>query len=538
MSIDDEDSLGAYLKNKNKDQNMNLVNEDEIEKDKKEEEEIFRRYEKIGNLTDIQSIQESNLIKNYDKEGNKYYNEYKYVKLLGRGSYSKVKLVIKDDVKYAMKIIDKKVLKSKKIFKQDKDGNVIITNLLKDALKEIAILKKLDHPNIIKLYEILHNHQKQKIYLILEYAEYGDIVEYDEDKGIFSINKHLEKFYKKINEGTNKKINDEDKIYYNEDDIRHFCKHILLGLDYLHKNGIIHHDIKPNNILLCKQKICKITDFNFSSILENLNEDNIGTNGESADNFRAPETIHLDDEINGKDYPTYQGKPLDIWALGITLYIITYLKFPFDTDKGVLELYKIIKQEKIRFPLEPWYSRKIKFLIKSCLEKDPRNRKSVDEIIKILMVHRRENLDKFKPVFLKRKYTIDIPNNELVLTLDFISNSCSAVFEDKSVIKLEKKYSKPIIPEGRSQVKPIIKDNKISKKNSNNIIIEKTEIKRGNSIKMDFITIVKEKIEEIRMDDDNEKNNTDNKNDAKIISKDVVIVKEGKNALKEYISKK
>ena len=163
MSIDDEDSLGAYLKNKNKDQNMNLVNEDEIEKDKKEEEEIFRRYEKIGNLTDIQSIQESNLIKNYDKEGNKYYNEYKYVKLLGRGSYSKVKLVIKDDVKYAMKIIDKKVLKSKKIFKQDKDGNVIITNLLKDALKEIAILKKLDHPNIIKLYEILHNHQKQKI---------------------------------------------------------------------------------------------------------------------------------------------------------------------------------------------------------------------------------------------------------------------------------------------------------------------------------------------------------------------------------------
>ena len=71
----------------------------------------------------------------------------------------------------------------------------------------------------------------------------------------------------------------------------------------------------------------------------------VGTNGESADNFRAPETIHLDDEINGKDYPTYQGKPLDIWALGITLYIITYLKFPFDTDKGVLELYKIIIDE-------------------------------------------------------------------------------------------------------------------------------------------------------------------------------------------------
>ena len=100
--------------------------------------------EKIGNLTDIQSIQESNLIKNYDKEGNKYYNEYKYVKLLGRGSYSKVKLVIKDDVKYAMKIIDKKVLKSKKI-QQAKQKNkdlkickaiILFKNFLDICLKE------------------------------------------------------------------------------------------------------------------------------------------------------------------------------------------------------------------------------------------------------------------------------------------------------------------------------------------------------------------------------------------------------------------
>ena len=156
MSIEDdeEDSLGAYLKNKKEDKK---IDENEIEMDKKEEEEIYHRYEKIGSLTDIKSIKESELTKNYDNEGNKYYNEYKYVKLLGKGSYSKVKLVIKDDVKYAMKIIDKKVLKNKKIFKQDNDGNVIVTNLLTDALKEIAILKKLDHPNIIKLYEILHN---------------------------------------------------------------------------------------------------------------------------------------------------------------------------------------------------------------------------------------------------------------------------------------------------------------------------------------------------------------------------------------------
>jgi [calcium/calmodulin-dependent protein kinase] kinase len=198
MSEEDEDSLSFYLKNKeNKEDNKEEINESEIEKDKKEEEEIFNRYEKIGNLTDIKSIKESDLTKNYDEQGNKYYNEYKVLQELGCGAYSKVKLVMKDNIKYAMKIIDKKELKKKKIFKQDKDGNIIVTNLLKDALKEIAILKKLDHPNIIKLYEILHNYQKEKIYLIMEYAEYGDIVEYDEDSGIFSINKHVSDSYNK-----------------------------------------------------------------------------------------------------------------------------------------------------------------------------------------------------------------------------------------------------------------------------------------------------------------------------------------------------
>ena len=234
------------------------------------------------------------MTKNYDDHGNKYYNEYKFLKILGKGSYSKVKLVMKDDQKYAMKIINKKELKKKKIFKQDKDGNVIVTNLLKDALKEIAILKKLNHPNIIKLYEILHSYQKEKIYLIMEYAEYGDIVEYNERDGIFSINQHISEIY---NATKDKEKSFNDLKYYKEEDIRSFCKYILLGLDYLHKNGIIHHDIKPNNILLCKKGICKITDFNFSSILDNLNVDNIGKNVDSADNFMAPETImDLDDE--------------------------------------------------------------------------------------------------------------------------------------------------------------------------------------------------------------------------------------------------
>ena len=548
MSIEDdeEDSLGAYLKNKKEDKK---IDENEIEMDKKEEEEIYHRYEKIGSLTDIKSIKESELTKNYDNEGNKYYNEYKYVKLLGKGSYSKVKLVIKDDIKYAMKIIDKKVLKNKKIFKQDNDGNVIVTNLLKDALKEIAILKKLDHPNIVKLYEILHNYQKQKIYLILEYADYGDIVDYDEESEIFSINKHMEERYAQDKLGYNQKNGIDNKIYYEEDDIRHFCKHILLGLDYLHKNGIIHHDIKPNNILLCKKKICKITDFNFSSILDNLNEDNIGSNGDTNDNFRAPETINLNDNDNDNNQNReYQGKPLDIWALGVTIYILTYLKFPFDTDKGVLELYKIIKEANVEFPLEPWYTRKIKFLIKECLEKDPNKRKSVEEILKVLMVHKKESLDKYKPIFKDKKTRLKSVNEpsislqDLVYSLDFITNLKSAVFEnpknknEKIVLKNDKKLNVYNVPKERSITKTKQNINVIQKTVS---ITEGPEEKEINNSGKSFTVVISKKITEIKNGEDDNKEEVIEKqifvNNNLIETEEII---EGKNALKKYIEQK
>ena len=567
MSEEDEDSLSFYLKNKEMtENNKEEEKESEIEKDKKEEEEIFNRYEKIGNLTDIKSIKESDLTKNYDEQGNKYYNEYKILKELGRGTYSKVKLVMKDNTKYAMKIIDKKELKKKKIFKQDKDGNVIVTNLLKDALKEIAILKKLDHPNIIKLYEILHNYQKEKIYLIMEYAEYGDLVEYDEDTGLFSINKHISDVYNKDNNKDKDKEKQKKtfnvKKYYMEKDIMSFCKHIVLGLDYLHKNGIIHHDIKPNNILLCKKGICKITDFNFSSILDNLNVDNIGQNSDSADNFKAPETLvdkkenwdeneeEKEDKKLDKDNDETKicrGKPLDIWALGVTLYIMAYLKFPFDTDKGILELYNLIKNEKVKFPDIPFYTKKLKYLIEKCLEKDPSKRKTADEILKMCAIHKYEIVDKYKPIFKKRNVDIEISVEELCMTLDFFHNECNAVFEnpkDKSkpmIFKFKKNLIKYEIPKGRSLNKitnkpgitnipierpivnpPAIKYTKQTTKNIQIVTVkEDTEISNPIGIR-----IIKKKI-------------IDKDNNNAIIEKEIIEIKDqnGNDISKEEVKK-
>ena len=69
------------------------------------------KYNKIGTLTDLIDVKESICTKHYDEEGNKYYNEYKFIKFLGSGAFSKIELVEKDGEKYAMKIIDKEFLK-------------------------------------------------------------------------------------------------------------------------------------------------------------------------------------------------------------------------------------------------------------------------------------------------------------------------------------------------------------------------------------------------------------------------------------------
>ena len=173
-----------------------------------------------------------------------------------------------------------------------------------------------------------------------------------------------------------------------------------------------------------------------------------------------------------------------------------------------MELYKIIKEANVEFPLEPWYTRKIKFLIKECLQKDPNKRKSAGEILKILMVHKKESLEKYKPVFKKEKCkkirlnSVDVSLQDIVFCLDFITNLKSAVFEnpenknEKIVLKNDKKLAVYDVPKERSVTK-------INKKNIN--VIQKTisisNVDEENDINNNgksFTVVITEKITEIK----------------------------------------
>ena len=115
----------------------------------------------IKQNSDDRIIPEVEMEKITDEQGNKIINGYKIIRYLRNCRYIKVKLVEKNEKKYAMKIIDKNNLQRKKGFQKNKEGKIIVNSLLENALKEIAILKKTNHKNIIKLYEIIYNNEKK-----------------------------------------------------------------------------------------------------------------------------------------------------------------------------------------------------------------------------------------------------------------------------------------------------------------------------------------------------------------------------------------
>ena len=390
-----------------------------------DETDNFHKYDKIGYLTDLGNIKESICVKHYDESGNKYYNDYKFVSFLGSGAFSKIELVEKDGVKYALKIIDKSFLKSQKNMEFDEEGNIIVNSNLENALKEIAILKKMNHPNIIKLYEILYSDKNRKIYLILEHCEHGDLVEYDDEADKFVLNKYITDNDRKRN----------DKEYLSNKILMKFLIDIISGLCYLHTNGIIHRDIKPNNILLDKDNNCKITDFNVSSILTNLDDDKIGKKVCSADHFRPPEACNFlnkeenENEINNDDKNTdLRGKPLDIWALGVTAYILAYNKFPFESEKNnIFELYNKISKCEYEFPKYPRRKPLLKHLIKRCLEKDPSKRITVEGLYRLPFLKKDCSENIFKWRGFKK---INISKQDMINSVNFLVPNCIAIFKN------------------------------------------------------------------------------------------------------------
>ncbi len=211
---------------------------------------------------------------------------YDYIKLLGEGSYGKVSKVInrKNGLIRALKAISKK--KGEKI--NEEHRNKIV--------KEIEILKILDHPNIIKVYEYYET--DTKLYIITEFCSGGEL---------------FEKILKVRN--------------FNEKIVAHIMKQLLSAVNFCHINNVIHRDLKPENILIENQEEAKkeffdikIIDFGTSDIfkINRDKKDNKLTEKIGSLYYIAPEVLNCN----------YNEK-CDIWSCGIIMYMLLCGSPPF-----------------------------------------------------------------------------------------------------------------------------------------------------------------------------------------------------------------
>ncbi|KAM4649292.1 calcium/calmodulin-dependent protein kinase kinase 2 isoform 2-T3 [Amazona ochrocephala] len=278
-------------------------------------------------------------------------NQYKLKDEIGKGSYGVVKLAYNEDdnTYYAMKVLSKKKLMRQAGFprrppprgaKAASEGCLQPKGPIEQVYQEIAILKKLDHPNVVKLVEVLDDPSEDHLYMVFELVKQGPVMEIPTLKPL------------------------------SEDQARFYFQDLIKGIEYLHYQKIIHRDIKPSNLLVGEDGHIKIADFGVSN--EFKGADALLTNTVGTPAFMAPETLSETRKI-------FSGKALDVWAMGITLYCFVFGQCPF-MDERILSLHNKIKTQTLEFPDQPEVTDFLKDLITRMLDKNPESRISVPEI--------------------------------------------------------------------------------------------------------------------------------------------------------------
>lgn len=270
-------------------------------------------------------------------------NQYRLIDSIGQGSYGLVKLAYnaEDDTHYAMKILSKKKLFRKAGVFGRQNPNRKEINPLEKVHREIAVLKKLDHPNVVKLIEVLDDPIEDNLYLVFELLHGGEVITLPTQTPL------------------------------TENQAWEYFRDIVLGLEYLHFQKIIHRDIKPSNILLGENGHVKIADLGVCNEFDGI--DACLNNSAGTPAFTAPEAISATTHFSGKAY--------DIWSLGVTLYCFVFGKLPFEADSLPI-LYQQIRTENLQFSETPSISSELKNLIIQMLTKDPEQRISLSNIKK------------------------------------------------------------------------------------------------------------------------------------------------------------
>ncbi|XP_077397083.1 serine/threonine-protein kinase SIK3 homolog isoform X4 [Festucalex cinctus] len=248
---------------------------------------------------------------------------YEIERTIGKGNFAVVKLATHaiTKAKVAIKIVDKTQLD---------DEN------LKKIFREVQIMKLLKHPHIIRLYQVMET--ERMIYLVTEYASGGEIFDHLVAHGRMA-----------------------------EKDARKKFKQIVAAVHFCHCRNIVHRDLKAENLLLDHNLNIKIADFGFS---------NLFSRGQLLKTWCGSPPYAAPELFEGKEY---DGPKVDIWSLGVVLYVLVCGALPFD-GSTLQNLRARVLSGKFRIPF--FMSTDCEYLIRHMLVLEPSRRLTMEQICK------------------------------------------------------------------------------------------------------------------------------------------------------------
>jgi serine/threonine protein kinase len=291
------------------------------------------------------------------EDGTAQVNQYVLLQTIGRGAQGEVFLAMdtnENDLR-AVKAVARPRLAGKGNMPA---GHPLIAARFRQREqleREVAIMKKFHHRNLVRLYEVIDDPELDRMYLVLQYVPNGALVTMD-PLGVAS---------RTIPFIT----------------LARYGRQIVAGLQYLHKHGVIHRDIKPENILLGNDDTVYLADFGMSEVfdMDATHHAITGTRGTVA--FMAPELLrqsagrpamrsdvtvesagaaasvaspasHDNHDDKAVTFDSVDGQAVDVWALGVTFYVLLYGTLPW-AFASPAELYAQIADAPLRFPSRP-----------------------------------------------------------------------------------------------------------------------------------------------------------------------------------------
>nr|XP_006125121.1 serine/threonine-protein kinase MARK2 isoform X4 [Pelodiscus sinensis] len=285
---------------------------------------------------------------------------YRLLKTIGKGNFAKVKLArhVLTGKEVAVKIIDKTQLNS---------------SSLQKLFREVRIMKVLNHPNIVKLFEVIET--EKTLYLVMEYASGGEVFDYLVAHGRMKEKEARAKF-----------------------------RQIVSAVQYCHQKFIVHRDLKAENLLLDADMNIKIADFGFS---------NEFTFGNKLDTFCGSPPYAAPELFQGKKY---DGPEVDVWSLGVILYTLVSGSLPFD-GQNLKELRERVLRGKYRIPF--YMSTDCENLLKKFLILNPSKRGTLEQIMKDRWMNVGHEDDELKPYMEPQPDYKDPRRTELMVSMGY-----------------------------------------------------------------------------------------------------------------------